>query len=124
MTAVAQHEVALQLGNDYRAAKRDLRAFVRGTDRDSWASRCRLADILEDGVPIAIARTELLGAKTIHQALLWPFKANPADARATLRLIGASSSRMLGDLTDRQLHILCGVLRDQQGARALLASLD
>lgn len=85
---------ALQRANDVRLRRAALKQSVRTGER-------RLADILDD---------HAVQTATIYELLRAPHRMGPSKSRTLLRMIGASPTLQVGDLTDRQRALLLDIL--------------
>lgn len=98
-----QHLVALAKANRMRLAKAAVRQRVRAP-KNAADSSLVLASELEK-------RPECLVNIHIGEIIDWRYKTPHRSGVSLLRHVGASPTRKLGDLTDRQLELLCMALR-------------
>lgn len=94
ITATQQRKTALQRANQIRLRRAALKHAIRAGER-------RISDILDDYA---------VQTATLYELLRAPYRMGPAKSRALLRMIGASPTLRVTDLTDRQRTLLLDIL--------------
>lgn len=92
--ATAQRITALQRANDIRLRRAALKQAVN-------AGNSRIADILDDYA---------VQTATVYELLRAPHRMGPSKSRSVLRMIGASPTLRVCDLTERQRALLLDIL--------------
>ena len=108
---MTQQEQALKAANGIRLQRAALRREVRGLPFEQ--GRARVADVLE-------CPPDFMESAVVFRVLQWPRYTGEHVARSMLVPSGASELRRVGELTDRQVAVLAGRLRD--GAREQVAA--